>query len=563
MLRLSPFVAALLLIACNAPNQRLPVPPPDAGQDTATPDTSGFEGDIPEESGPTYHSDVRAIVERNCVRCHDPGGIGPFELDTFESLSAVADVALHAIESGKMPPWLPDPACRDFADERLMSDADKATFRAWVEAGKPEGEPSEYVEPDIVRVELGEPDVRARPYGAFRPTVERGDQYRCFLLEREFPEETFVTAINVDPGNRSLVHHSNIFLVNPTNAARAQEIEDRDAEAGYSCFGDAGVSTLNMIGAWVPGMEPIVLPGDRAIRIPAGSRIVMQTHFNSLYAELDDVLQEVQLWTRDTPPEKVVRAMPFANLSFVIPPGEPESTHVINVKNLSDEPWEVFGTAAHLHMLAKQVKLERIRAGGESECLLDIPDWDFAWQQAYFYEQQEWTQVDPGEVVRLTCTFDNSPENQPVVDGVQRTPQEVEWGGGTFDEMCIAFLIVAEDYEPLPEGALCDPFKACRAECDDPFSVGCVFNCASVELDCGECLLFGAQRCAERHCRSELQAASPCLLTCAQGAQGGGNIDDCLLADCPEERNALETCLRPVIETGLCNDDIANCNVEF
>jgi hypothetical protein len=169
----------------------------------------------------------------------------------------------------------------------------------------------------------------------------------------------------------------------------------------------------------------------------------------------------------------------------------------------------------------------------------------------------------PGENVRLTCTFDNSPQNQPIIDGERVEPQEVRWGGETFDEMCIAFMIIAEPYSPPPEGDLCDPFKTCRVDCDDQYSVGCVFNCAVEEITCGECLVFAAQDCAARHCPQELRDSAGCLLQCAQGAQAGGDIDQCLIDTCPEDRDALETCMRPALETGLCNEDLRACNVEL
>lgn len=522
--------------------------------------------DASEPTGPvTYHEHVRPLVEENCVGCHDSGGIGPFELDNYEGLSTYASLALMSIEAGTMPPWSPDPDCRDIEDARLLSAEEIQLFRDWIEDGKLEGEAADYVAPDVEVVELGPPDIAAKPSAPFEPTVMGGDEYRCFLLDAQFEEDTFVTGIDVDPGNRGVVHHANMFLVNPTNAARVEALEAEDAQSGYRCFGDPGVATINLIGAWVPGVQPIQLPADTAVRIPAGSRIIMQTHFNTVYAEPEPVLSIFNLWTTDQVPSRVVRAMPFANLNFEVPAGEASSVHTEEFKNLSDKSWTVFGSAAHLHLLATKVKVEIVRADGGEECVLDIPKWDFDWQQAYFFEQDDWLEVHPGDKVRLTCEFDNSPENQPIIDGEQQAPQDLSWGGGTFDEMCLNFLVVAEEYDPstVPMGELCEPFAMCRDECDDPYGVGCIFNCAAIELDCGECLLSGAQRCAQRYCPDELRASIPCLLNCAQGAQAGGDIDACLREKCPAERDDLEVCIRPRIEGGFCNADLDACNVEF
>jgi hypothetical protein len=53
--------------------------------------------------------------------------------------------------------------------------------------------------------------------------------------------------------------------------------------------------------------------------------------------------------------------------------------------------------------------------------------------------------VDPlelraGDTVRLTCRWDNSAANQPIVDGVQQQPREVRWGESSLDEMCLGGL---------------------------------------------------------------------------------------------------------------------------
>ncbi len=552
------FAALLFVVACSGDE--------NAANDSGAESDMGIETDAEETGPPTYHRDIRPLVEANCIGCHSAGDIGPFELQNYENVKRHSSLMLASIESGQMPPWPADTECRDYKDQRILSEADIQVVREWIDADMPEGDEADFVAPELAAVERGPADIIARPSGPFEPTVESGDEYRCFLLDKTFEEDTWVTGVDVVPGNRQLVHHANMFLINPTNASRVEALENQDSEPGYSCFGDPGVSTINLIGSWVPGLDPIQLPEDSAVRVRAGSRIIMQTHFNSVYTDIAPVESEFHLWTRDEPPAYVVRAMPFANLNFEVMAGDPESVHVEEFKNLSSESWRVLGSAAHLHLLASRVKVEVIkRRTEENQCVLDIPDWDFDWQMAYFFSDDQWMTVDPGDRVRLTCVYDNSLENQPVIDGQRLAPRDVSWGGGTFDEMCLNFLIVAEEFDEdsLATGELCDQFKSCRDQCDDPFGIGCLFNCGTTELDCGECLLGGAQRCANRFCDAELDDALPCIYNCAQGAQAGGDIDSCLLERCPAERNALNDCLRPRIEGGFCNENLSACNIEF
>lgn len=510
----------------------------------------------------TYHDHVQPLVEEHCAGCHYPGESAPIDLHTYDALSAAAELSLQYMEDGEMPPWSPDPECREYQDQRVMPDEGIETFRQWIDDGKPQGET------DVITIfdpePPPEPDIRAGIFSPpYDPRSDLDDEYRCFLLDEEFEEDTYVSGTHVETGGVDVIHHANIFLVNPYQVDGVEDLEASSSESGYPCYGDPGFSSIDLLGAWVPGAQPIEVPEDSAVIVPEGSRLVLQTHFNTVFADPEPVAPEVTLYTRDDAPDRQVRGMPFANMDFVIPAGESESVHVEEYENLGDEPWQILGVAPHLHELATHVGVDIIHDDSES-CLIDIPDWDFNWQQAYRFLDDEWVEAQPGDRVRLTCTYDNSPSNQPIIDGEQQDPREVTWGARTVDEMCMTFLVVSEPYDPSASSEeLCDRFNDCHSECEDPFGVGCIFNCGTLENDCGVCLLGGAQDCADQYCPGKVNDAAPCLLSCAQGAQGGGDIDRCLEEECPEERDDLEDCLRPRIEGGMCNDDLAECNVGF
>ena len=516
-----------------------------------------------EAEGISYYSEIQPIMAQHCTGCHYPGQGAPIDLHNFEALREVSNLALANMETGNMPPWTPDPECREFMHQRVMPAEDIELFRQWIEEGMPEGTPPEGFE-EFAPEPVPEPDIRAAisnpPYN---PRPDISDEYRCFLLDQEFDRETFVTGTHVETDGAEVIHHANIFLVTPYHIDTVEALEASSEEPGYPCFGDPGFASINVVGAWVPGAEPIFLPEDSAVVIPEGSRLVMQTHFNTVFAEPEPVAPEVTLYTRDDPPSFRIRGMPFANMDLNIPAGESEAIHIQDYFNSSEESWIVLGVAPHLHNLATRVTLEVLHDDDEKTCLIDIPDWDFNWQQTYHFHDDDWVSIEPGEGLRMTCIFDNSASNQSVIDGVPQEPKDVYWGGRSEDEMCMAFLVVSEPYSPPTDGELCDEFVECRLDCDDPFAIGCIFNCGAVEMDCGVCLLQGAQQCANRHCPAELDAAQSCLVACGLGAQSGGDMDGCLQADCPEEADALEVCLRPQIETGQCNQDVQSCNVEF
>jgi hypothetical protein len=104
------------------------------------------------------------------------------------------------------------------------------------------------------------------------------------------------------------------------------------------------------------------------------------------------------------------------------------------------EPFIVHSAGLHMHYLGTAGSLAVARDGGGEDCMLRIDEWDFDWQGGYTLTEP--LRVTPADTLRISCTWDNSAENQPVVGGAVIEPQDVQWGEGTTDEMCLGVLYV-------------------------------------------------------------------------------------------------------------------------
>jgi hypothetical protein len=105
-------------------------------------------------------------------------------------------------------------------------------------------------------------------------------------------------------------------------------------------------------------------------------------------------------------------------------------------------PTTILAVAGHMHLLGASIRLELNPGTTERRVLLDIPRWDFHWQNAYTLAEPIHTR--PGDVVRVTCRYDVGKRRQAVHEdsGIPRTPRYVLWGEGTTDEMCLGILQV-------------------------------------------------------------------------------------------------------------------------
>jgi hypothetical protein len=101
----------------------------------------------------------------------------------------------------------------------------------------------------------------------------------------------------------------------------------------------------------------------------------------------------------------------------------------------------IYGVAGHMHLRGQDISIVLDPGTAKQQTLLHIPAWVFHWQDIYYLEHP--VSVGPGDTVRVTCTFDNSTADQPVIGAKQLTPRYVVWGEGTTDEMCLGMLSVA------------------------------------------------------------------------------------------------------------------------
>lgn len=382
----------------------------------------------PEEpSGPTYYGDVAPILSEYCVNCHHSGGVAPFSLETYDDAVLQATRVALATRDRIMPPWLADAsgACGDFHDPQWLTDAQIETIGAWVEAGTPEGDPSAGVPDPPVLPTVEDPDVVLDMGVDYSPGTTADDDYRCFVIDPGFAEDTFITGYEVVPGNPEIVHHVILYYLREESQEAELDALDAEEGPGYTCFGSAGLRAPPAV-LWAPGIGATRFPEGTGIRIPAGRRVVMQVHYNVAGGGGTD-RTTVKL---ETTADADVEAFwyPVADWDMEVP-GRTAYVQTDAAETIDWSPsgrLQIYGAAPHMHTLGADLTLELERPDS-TECLAHLPRWDFNWQRAYWYETP--ITVRNGDRLRITCGYDTTTRNEPVA-----------WGDGTRDEMCLAFF---------------------------------------------------------------------------------------------------------------------------
>lgn len=368
----------------------------------------------------TWHRDVGPIIQRNCQGCHSAGGIAPLALETYAQAQSLHTAIAAAVESRRMPPWLPDDSCQEYQGSRRLTQAEVDTVVAWSKGGAPEGNPEDAPAPTPRQPQtLPWVDVTLDPGVDYLSSAPRVDDYRCLVLDPQLQQDRDVIGYEVVPGERSVVHH---VLLYAAPRAEAQAKDSAEAGPGWTCYGGPSTTTQRLLGGWVPGSDATRLPDTTGVRLKAGEVVVMQIHYNTSSGARPDRTR-LRLQYSPQPVQNLATLVSLSQTQFEIPP---RSTGYTVGRELSTSTFspKVYGVLPHMHTLGKSIRM----ASSSGQCFVNIPRWDFHWQQFFFFNQP--VQLQPRTQVSVRCTWDN-PRDTPV-----------RWGEGTEDEMCLGYFYV-------------------------------------------------------------------------------------------------------------------------
>jgi len=192
---------------------------------------------------------------------------------------------------------------------------------------------------------------------------------------------------------------------------------------------------ISLLAGFNPGGGPWRAPEGMALKIQAGSEIVFEMHYTPNGSPQQD-RSYVGLEFADpaTVRKEIMCVMP-ANTEFEIPPGA--DNHEVKKSWYFPADSLLLVMRPHMHLRGKAFRYEAIYPDGTEEILLDVPQFDFNWQDNYVLATPK--RIPAGTEMRCTGWFDNSEDNlsnpNPSV--------AVRWGDQTTDEMMIGIFAMA------------------------------------------------------------------------------------------------------------------------
>ncbi len=402
---------------------------------------------------PTFCDDIASIFYTNCTSCHRTGNIASFPLVTYADATNTGYSLIDAINNHRMPPWPPDPNFSRLAHERLLSQSDIQKINDWVSAGMPEGNTANL--PSLPNYptgsQIGTPD-NVLQLPNYTVTVAT-DDFRCFVVPSGYNADQMMKAIEFIPGNTAIVHHALIYW---DTTGVCQQLDNQDPNPGYEGFGGVGTSSAQLIGAWVPGSAPFVLPNGMGINIPANADIVIQFHYAPGSNGLSDnssinFFYQTGAFIRPVffyAPLNHVDPASLTEWPLIIPANTVKTCH--EHYQLPNIDLSILGVAPHQHLIGKTIDAYGVTPANDTIPFISINDWNFHWQGLYQFRKV--LKVPANTMLYSVATYDNTTSNY---NNPSNPPITVTAGESTLDEMMLTFFEVTY-YFPGDENIVID-----------------------------------------------------------------------------------------------------------
>ena len=447
----------------------------------------------------TFNKQVLPVLQNNCQTCHRAGGVAPMAFTSYEGTRPYAKAIKAAVLNKKMPPWFADPHVGEFRNAPKLTQADINTLAAWADSGATEGNVAD--KPAAPQWNDGwriQPDVVVSMPQPFRVAARGAGEVRQFMIESPFKEDTWVSAIEIRPGDASVVHHvilqvpeqqtngavfqakfveaeenfkkvilderaaatakemavaqavadlqnklqfaQGLFVGNGTQGGTYSDliVRRREAETGRGNF-------TTMEAVYAPGTQPLDFRySDSAKLIPGGKPLRIEVHYTPNGKETTDQTKIAFTLAKASATRRFVMMAP----EHLIDPRKPIPAGEGNWETKGEltftQDAELVWFMPHMHLRGKDMTFRLIYPDGREEDVLSAK-FNFNWQLGY--EVNKPIKVPNGTKMIVTAHHDNSANNP--MNPAPNAP--AAWGEMTSQEMMLPWFGVIVDRNATPD----------------------------------------------------------------------------------------------------------------
>jgi hypothetical protein len=287
------------------------------------------------------------------------------------------------------------------------------------------------------------PDMVVEMPTEFQVAATGAIEYQYMLVKANFPEDVWVSAAEMRPGNPKVVHHGEVWVLPPGSKWMA------DAKPGVaypqSAMKKAMADDTDILGKYNPniGAQSFVF-GDSAKFVPKGSDLVFEIHYTSMGKPTTDRTKVGIVFAKGPHTTRYFTSYGPTAGNLVIPAGD-GNAEVVSEMTMTTDAKLVY-IQPHMHLRGKDYEMRLVYPTGETQTVFK-GKFDFNWQMGYSLAEP--ILLPKGTRMIGISHFDNSPNNPFNPDPTK----EIRWGLQNWDEMSNAFIGLVFDAKVNPKKA--------------------------------------------------------------------------------------------------------------
>ena len=372
---------------------------------------------------PDYATEVAPILSKRCVQCHVSGGIAPFAMDSYEAVRGWSSMIKEVLLTRRMPPMQVDPRIKHFTNASYIKPSEMRILIQWIDQGalsdRSTDDPLKLASSKNTLWELGEPDYILR-LPAFRVPATGVLDYENVTLDLPFTKGVWIKSVQFIPGDKRALHHLMTYVAPTDFTENSGPSEARDS--------------WKFLEGYAPGKDSAIsFPDHSGVFIPARSTLSVSLHYTTFGKEaIDQTI--IGLYFADEKPrfEYSTYALSRDGSDILIPPSVAE--YKMGASHTFTQEIVLHGLRPHMHYRGKYMRMSVQYPDGTLEDLINVPDYNFAWQPTYRLTKP--ILLPSGSRVIIDGAFDNSIYNLGNPDPYAL----VQGGAQSWDEMFIGYF---------------------------------------------------------------------------------------------------------------------------
>ena len=363
----------------------------------------------------TFSRDIAPILQRSCQNCHNPVGVAPMSLVTYQEARRfsrrIKERTAIRDRAGTMPPWYVEKniGIQEYKQDNSLSDDEVAMIAAWADNRMPEGDPADLPAPREFE-DSGEWTIRPDLVVSSEEILVKGSDADWWGEIESIPlgleEDRYVAAVQVREvndvksaqdggretvGGRYIVHH----MVWRTQVPDAQE---RTSWPVHEV-----------------GRNPDLFDPDAGRLLKAGSQVASESiHLHSNGRDTRARLEiAFELHPIGYEPKYKGGITSLANGSDIDIEAN-ESGQRLDAYTVTKEHTKIISFEPHLHAPGERMCLEAIW-GFKAETLSCV-GYDHNWVRTYVFANDHQPLLPKGTILHITGYMNNTETNQNVPD---------------------------------------------------------------------------------------------------------------------------------------------------